>query len=75
MITVRNKGIFCLLLAFCVFLMSSCNLSSPLPPDADAADEFGTFPRQNTPNTVRFFLKLSQSLPRSLCAVWDQRLP
>lgn len=32
MITVRNKGIFCLLLAFCVFLMSSCNLSSPLPP-------------------------------------------
>ena len=41
MITVRNKGIFCLLLAFCVFLMSSCNLSSPLPPDADAADGKG----------------------------------
>lgn len=32
MITVRNKGIFCLLLAFCVFLMSSCNLmQSPSP--------------------------------------------
>ena len=41
MITVRNKGIFCLLLAFCVFLMSSCNLSSPLPPDADALDGKG----------------------------------
>ena len=41
MITVRNKGIFCLLLAVCVFLMSSCNLSSPLPPDADATDGKG----------------------------------